>query len=85
MMNMNMLLILSLAIPLAASVACLLLRDRPNARDGLTFVAAIATFAAVLAFWGPTIRGLTAHWSWSPSIEICRLRSISSRWGWCSR
>ena len=57
MMNMNMLLILSLAIPLAASVACLLLRDRPNARDGLTFVAAIATFAAVLGLLGAYNQG----------------------------
>ena len=47
-MSGSLLLLLSLAIPLYASVACLVLRKYPNLRDTTTFVAAVVTFIVIL-------------------------------------
>ena len=41
-------LVLSLVVPLLASVACVVLAKLPNLRDGLTFLATLVTFALVL-------------------------------------
>ena len=41
-------LMLTMLIPALAVVINLVLRNRPDLRDGLTFVAALATFGAVL-------------------------------------
>ncbi|EFL88931.1 proton-conducting transporter membrane subunit [Ahrensia sp. R2A130] len=48
-MSPNTLMILSLVIPLAASIMCLLLKNQHNLRDGLTFAATLALFATVLS------------------------------------
>ena len=47
-MTAETLLLLSMAIPLAATLACVLMRDQDNLRDGTTFVATLATFAGVV-------------------------------------
>lgn len=43
--------LLSLAIPFIATVLCVIFRNMPNLRDGLTFLAALATFTTVLAVY----------------------------------
>lgn len=47
-MSGSILLLLSLAIPLYASLMCLVLRRYPNLRDITTFVAAVVTFIVIL-------------------------------------
>ncbi|MFD0915895.1 proton-conducting transporter membrane subunit [Pseudahrensia aquimaris] len=49
MMAIETLYALALLIPLATSALCMILKDRHNARDWLTFVAALATFACTIA------------------------------------
>lgn len=62
MMSAETLLLLALAVPLLATVSCVLLRDRPNPRDGITFIAAIITFVCVL--------GVLSAFNSGKSIEI---------------
>ena len=48
MISSSTALVLSLVVPLLASVACVVLAKLPNLRDGLTFLATLVTFALVL-------------------------------------
>lgn len=52
MMTGTTALLLSLAIPLITTVLCVVLGNRANLRDGVTFVASLATFGCVLTVLG---------------------------------
>ncbi|MDQ2092169.1 proton-conducting transporter transmembrane domain-containing protein [Marimonas arenosa] len=64
---------LSMLIPTAAMVLNLLLRDRPNLRDGMTLAAAVLTFLCVLVVLGNEGSGTTEKMVLSevmPGIEL---------------
>jgi multicomponent Na+:H+ antiporter subunit D len=58
-METNTAILLSMILPMVAAVLNIVLRNRPNLRDGLTLAAAVATFLCVLAILSNVGNGTT--------------------------
>lgn len=72
-MTPESLLITAMALPLLACIACVLLPNKDNLRDGLTLVAAIALFFTVLKILEAFNAGQTLEidlWTFQPGIEL---------------
>ncbi len=72
-MDINTLILASMLIPALAMVSNLVLRNSPNLRDGLTFAAAVATFACVLGILSLNGNATSAPmvlWEVMPGLEL---------------
>jgi multicomponent Na+:H+ antiporter subunit D len=72
-MDTNTAILLAMLLPALATVSNLILRDQPNLRDGVTLVAAIATFMLVLAILTQVGNGTTeafALFSVLPGLDL---------------
>ncbi len=64
-------LLIAVALPLLASVAVLLLRRRPNAREAASVVFGVALAGVVLSLWPAANSGMRVElWTWLPGLSL---------------
>jgi multicomponent Na+:H+ antiporter subunit D len=73
LLDTNTAILLAMLLPTAATISNLLLRDKPDLRDGATFVAALGTFGVVLCILANVGNGTTEPfvlWSVMPGLDL---------------